>query len=410
MSTVASHSLSPMIANKLSPTENWSSIWRSTDLHDDMNSAENELSSISATLKDGALAYESDSLKPTQILLNFPPPAHNGGVRSFSPPFVPRPSHHPLPAMPRSVATPPASSSTAPHPAQPSLSSSGSSTVSQPALSAAERKRRRVEKHRVVDAVRRTREARALSSLLEVLREEQLAQERVEKKRPKSTTQPRSRAQVLETAVTRLRSMRALLSAQESASPPPHITLALPTVSSSSSSSSSFTSLTTTVRASTTSSLTKLDSPSDRYESLFRRAPDHTILFLAHTRTCVDVSDEFCSYSGYPTTQVIGTVVDLCPFSPTSQLADYGVIDCNQRGHSSKAVECVPSWQVSLNRQQLSALFEGKERRVQCLFRLVLSDQSQVDGWFRCWTVGQLGSPSQLLVLQTNAESYLAAA
>ena len=261
----------------------------------------------------------------------------------------------------------------------------------------------------MVDAVRRSREAKALSTLLEVLREEQLRQDRAGQKRAKSSATPRSRAQVLESAVTRLRAMRTAISAQEAALPSPGSTHSPPSLSTSSppSAVSSISSPSPTAPSpSAELSPTAIESPS-RYESLFRCSPDHTILFSARTRACLDVSDEFCAYSGYNNTQVIGRVVDLCPFSPSSQLAEYGIIDCSA---ASTAVECMPSWQVSLNRQQLGALFEGRERRVQCLFRLVLSDQSRVDGWFRCWTVGQLGSPSQVLVIQTNADSYLPAA
>ena len=315
--------------------------------------------------------------------------------------------------MSRSVSSKSSVSSPA---ARPSSASSLSSGV---AVSAAERKRRRVEKHRVVDAVRRSREAQALSRLLEVLRDEQLLQERADNKRAKSTAAPRSRAQVLETAVTRLRAMRTLLSGPESTQCPPVATdhppvSAASSVASSASAASSISSPASFVPTSPATSLdTTVEFSGGRYESLFRCAPDHTMLFSAHTRTCLDVSDEFCAYSGYSNTQVIGTVVDLCPYSAALQLAEYGIIDCSAASaerSQSRAAECIPEWQVSLNRQQLISLFEGRERRVQCLFRLVLHNQSQVDGWFRCWTVGRSGSPSQLLVIQTTAESYLAAA
>ena len=304
-------------------------------------------------------------------------------------------------------------------------SASSSSLASGSPASAAERKRRRVEKHREVDSLRRSREAKALASLLDVLCEEQQAQERREQKRARRPTAPRSRAQVLETAVTRMRSMRAAISSLETAPPqtPETALTSNSDVNASTSSSSLSQAASVGVRLpgpsllDSRSALTA-DLPGC-YEMLFRCTPDHAMLFSARTRACLDVSDDFCSWAGYDSAQMIGTVVDLCPFSPLSQLPAYGLIDysaSSASGDAAKqescidAVDSIPEWQATLNRQQLAALFRGEERRVQCLFRLVLSDKRRVDGWFRCWTVGPQNSANQLLVIQTNAESYVLAA
>ena len=293
-------------------------------------------------------------------------------------------------------------------------------------LTLSERKRRRVEKHREVDAVRRSREAKALSTLLQVLREEQLLQDSAAPKRAKSSTAPRSRAQVLETAVSRLRSMRALLSAQQAEQPSP--VAVQPSASVTSSSSTAFLSLlssSTSSPSSVTMSVSPVASavspPSvvlswSWYESLFRCSPNHGMLISCSSRQCVSVSSDFCSYTGYTSTQVVGTVMDLCPLAPHS--ADYGLLDC--RGASGAAadscqpVDVLPDWQVALNRQQLMALLSGRERRVQCLFRIVRSDQSHVDGWFQCWTLShtnQHNAPTTdtMLVLHTQPEHYIEA-
>ena len=258
---------------------------------------------------------------------------------------------------------------------------------------AADRKRQRVEKHRVVDAARRSRESKALSTLLELLRDENLLRGRVDIKRQKKSIAPRTRAQVFETAISRLRLMGDLLSAQDQQSPP----------QSASSSSLTSSALSTASSSSFSSSAHMSWLP---YASLFRSAPDAALLFQTSTRRCVDVSDEFCTYTGFSNSQVIGTTVDLCPNTPSAMVPCHGVINCSDR---SVAVDAIPEWHVKRNRQQLMSLFHGKEKRVQCLFRVVLSDGSVVDGWFRCWTIGVKGVADRVLVIQANAQSTFTA-
>ena len=195
----------------------------------------------------------------------------------FSPPPQPSDaSRHPLSVASFPCPPPPAEQSSVLSVVSASSLSSGSS------LTAAERKRRRVEKHRVVDAVRRSREAKALSSLQDVLREEQLMQERMEQKRAKRMVAPRSRAQVLETAVSRLRAMRAMIAAaHEQQSAGQHTaassaSLSSPSSSSLSTSTSSWAGVIPSQPAASSSSSCE---SCVRYESIFRSAPDHALLF-----------------------------------------------------------------------------------------------------------------------------------
>ena len=138
------------------------------------------------------------------------------------------------------------------------------------------------------------------------------------------------------------------------------------------------------------------------YETLFRGRPNqHTLIFSHESRLCMDVSDDFCDFTGYARDEIVGRTVPLCPtlFNPRQ----LGTIDFWVEGSlTSSDVDA----QIYDNWLQMMRLLRGQQPIVYCMFPVIMSDRRRLHAQFRCWISAGQRDEENMLIVQTSRESY----